>query len=391
MTSSANASGPIADSDPARVTAINPLAELDALRFAPTSRVLRRSAQEIQIERGGRGVIVSNLPTFVVATLRRQCERGPLADTGRDMGRRAARRTLADPGGDTSSHSAAGMEAEPDEAEIGRVLRSLTHAGYLVRDTGAPPVADGGGARTAALEPDLAALDERFGARARSVLDHRFSRSVRVHGTGRLASSVAAILAASGVGRVHVPDSADVRLGDALPGGLRPGDEGERTALAAAEAVRRARAGAERSAPPGEPVDLILSTDGYPVDPHLRVDLQLHPHPLLVTGVWSSRGVIGPLVVPGRTSCLHCADLHRCDRDPAWPVLSAQLAESGRAPVPSEVAVCTLTAAITAVQALSFLDGERPATADGTLEITLPDWRVRRRHWPRHGDCVCAR
>ena len=117
----------------------------------------------------------------------------------------------------------------------------------------------------------------------------------------------------------------------------------------------------------------------------------MKPHPLLVAGVWGPRGVIGPLVVPGRTSCLHCADLHRCDRDPAWPALSAQLAGSGRTWVPSEVAVCALTAAITAIQALSFLDGEQPATADGTLEITLPDWRVRRRHWPRHANCGCAR
>jgi hypothetical protein len=370
MTSSTNASSPSVAADPGPKTADNPLAELDTLRFAPTARVLRRSAHEIQIERGGNAVIVSNLPTFVVTTMQR-------------YGGRAHLPTIR-------GHVAADDEPGPDATEIGRVLRSLTHAGYLVRGRSEPPTVSGDSARTAALEPDLAALDERFGARARSILDNRFSRSVRVHGTGRLASTVAAILAASGVGRVQVPDSADVRLGDALPGGLRPGDEGERTALAAAEAVRRARAGPERPAPSSEPVDLVLSTDGYPIDPFLRVDLQVQPHPLLVAGVWSSRGVIGPLVVPGRTSCLHCADLHRSDRDPAWPVLSAQLAGSPRAQVPSEVAVCTLTAAITAIQALSFLDGERPATADGTLEITLPDWRVRRRHWSRHSDCGCA-
>jgi hypothetical protein len=370
MASSTNVSSPPLDSDPVPEKAGNPLAELDNLRFAPTARVLRRSAHEIQIERGNQAVIVSNLPTFVVTTLQRYGEHARLSPV--------------------DGRNSSDTEPGPDEAEIGRVLRSLTHAGYLVRGGSEPLAMAGTGARAAALEPDLAALDERFGDRARSVLDNRFARSVRVHGTGRLASTVAAILAASGIGRVQVPDSADVRLGDALPGGLRPGDEGERTALAAAEAVRRARAGPEHPAAPSAPVDLVLSTDGYPIDPHLRVDLQVQPHPLLVSGVWSSRGVIGPLVVPGRTSCLHCADLHRSDRDPAWPVLSAQLAGSTRTPVPSEVAVCTLTAAITAIQALAFLDGERPATADGTLEITLPDWKVRRRHWSRHGDCGCA-
>ena len=36
-------------------------------------------------------------------------------------------------------------------------------------------------------------------------------------------------------------------------------------------------------------------------------------------------GLIGPLVLPGATSCLNCADLHRSDRDASWPALAAQL------------------------------------------------------------------
>lgn len=353
--------------------AAGPLDSLDTVRFAPETRVLRRSAREIQIERGGTGVIVANLPDFVVDTLHRRTDQAPLPTSCAD-----------------APSDADDAPTEADQGEISRVLRSLVQAGYLVQCPAEPPTADDG-ARTAALEPDLAALHERFGTRAHAILDRRYHRSVRVHGTGRLAASTAALLAAAGVGHVHVPDTADVGLSDALPGGLRPGDEGERTAIAAAEAVRRARAGAARAQTPGTMADLVVCTDGYPVDPHLRVDLQAQPRPLLVTGVWSSRGVVGPLVVPGRTSCLHCADLHRTDRDPAWPVLAAQLVRSRPALVPSEVAVCTLTAALTAVQALAFLDGERPATADGALEFTLPDWRVQRRHWPRHADCPCVR
>ena len=34
------------------------------------------------------------------------------------------------------------------------------------------------------------------------------------------------------------------------------------------------------------------------------------------------------MVIPGETSCLRCADLHRCDRDAAWPVLAAQLRQT---------------------------------------------------------------
>lgn len=43
-------------------------------------------------------------------------------------------------------------------------------------------------------------------------------------------------------------------------------------------------------------------------------------------GLADSSAVVGPLVVPGATSCLRCAHLHRRDRDPQWPVRSVQWA-----------------------------------------------------------------
>ena len=39
----------------------------------------------------------------------------------------------------------------------------------------------------------------------------------------------------------------------------------------------------------------------------------------------TGQGLVGPLVVPGVTSCLTCADLHRADRDSAWPAVAMQL------------------------------------------------------------------
>ncbi|RKR74876.1 hypothetical protein C8E83_2010 [Frondihabitans australicus] len=52
----------------------------------------------------------------------------------------------------------------------------------------------------------------------------------------------------------------------------------------------------------------------------LRVDL---PHLTVVTGDRSTR--VGPVVVPGRTACSHCLDLHRADVDASWGVIAAQL------------------------------------------------------------------
>jgi hypothetical protein len=42
------------------------------------------------------------------------------------------------------------------------------------------------------------------------------------------------------------------------------------------------------------------------------------------------------------------------------------------------------------VQALAFLAGDDPPTIEGTLEVRLPDWRIRRRSWAPHPDCDCG-
>ncbi len=58
--------------------------------------------------------------------------------------------------------------------------------------------------------------------------------------------------------------------------------------------------------------------------------------PHLHVGTHGSVSVVGPMVVPGRTSCLRCAHLHLRDADPSWPLVAVQLqqhADTARAPV----------------------------------------------------------
>ena len=45
--------------------------------------------------------------------------------------------------------------------------------------------------------------------------------------------------------------------------------------------------------------------------------------PHLPVRVRDGTGLVGPLVIPGVTSCLGCADLHRSERDAAWPAVAA--------------------------------------------------------------------
>ena len=201
---------------------------------------------------------------------------------------------------------------------------------------------------------------------------------------------IASLFAAAGVGHVSIAQGGDVVLADAVPGGLEPSDEGRRAGLAGPERIRRTAPEVDASLPWRSPSDLtVLAVDG-PVRPTVHRTLAADDQVHLVTAVWGAGAVVGPLVVPGRTSCLGCADLHRRDRDPAWPALAAQLTTAPPSPRPSDVSVCVLAAALTVIQGLAYLDGERPATIDGTLETTLPDWRLRRRTWPAHPDCLCA-
>jgi bacteriocin biosynthesis cyclodehydratase domain-containing protein len=104
--------------------------------------------------------------------------------------------------------------------------------------------------------------------------------------------------------------------------------------------------------------------------------------------------VVGPLVRPGRSACLRCRDLARSERDPAWPLILAQLAggSGDGGDTGCDTVLAATVAAQAAVQALAFLDTGRPGTAvsDGALELAVPDWQWRRRSWPPHPRCPCG-
>ncbi|KJQ53629.1 hypothetical protein RS85_02660 [Microbacterium sp. SA39] len=61
---------------------------------------------------------------------------------------------------------------------------------------------------------------------------------------------------------------------------------------------------------------------------YLRDDI---PH--LPIAFEPGRVSVGPLVIPGRTPCLSCRDAADTDRDPAWPLLHAQLIGQGAGPL----------------------------------------------------------
>jgi hypothetical protein len=245
------------------------------------------------------------------------------------------------------------------------------------------------------LQPDLASLALVHGRPdgGWGTLGARLGARVEVHGGGRVGASAAALLVAAGVGTVHVTDHQPADLRDLAPAGLGRTDVGTARGTAATRAARRTSVA--RPAPPakrGRP-DLVLLATELPVPPAVRDELLGSGVPHLVAGVRETVGLVGPLVIPGRSSCLLCHDLTRTDRDPAWPRLAAQLTTDpclGGRVLPCDIVLATAVASHASLQALAFLDGGRPSAVDGTLEIALPDGTVRRRSWQRHPACGCG-
>ena len=109
------------------------------------------------------------------------------------------------------------------------------------------------------------------------------------------------------------------------------------------------------------------------------------PH-LVVRG--SDLGVsVGPLVVPGRTACLRCEDLHRTDRDPAWPRLLVQLSRPRlRAPRPARE---HWAAGAAALHVAGWLAGELPDSLGAALELDAGG-ALRVRALRPHPGCGCG-
>jgi len=142
--------------------------------------------------------------------------------------------------------------------------------------------------------------------------------------------------------------------------------------------------------------DLVMLTDYLVADPRIVRDLHTERVPHLPVRIRDGAGLVGPLVLPGVTSCLGCADLHRGDRDSAWPAVAAQLRDTvgsaDRATVlaTAALALSQVTRVIGAVQAAEGapIPGP-PTTLDITLELDVNSGSVVTRRWTRHPLCPC--
>ncbi|MFE5722906.1 ThiF family adenylyltransferase [Streptomyces erythrochromogenes] len=286
------------------------------------------------------------------------------------------------------------------------LVRRLAGAG-LLDDAGA------GGPRAQALRrhpetlerlgPDLGSLSlvhREPGGDLRGIAARRAIR-VRMRGSGRVGTVIAAVLAGAGVGRVEVLDGGRVEPADVAPGGLGPASVGRMRTEAAAAVVRSAapgpgpRVGEEEGPEPGLALVVVAPRDGlhaWAPDPDTAADWVASGIPHLYAGVLEGTGLVGPLVLPGTTACAGCMERDRVDGDAAWPRMLVQWRSSHRrrGSASCDLGLSTAVAGLAAAHALAFLDGQLPASTGARWEAALPAL-----HWEAapvrpHPDCPCG-
>lgn len=293
-------------------------------------------------------------------------------------------------------------------ARIHALVTTLGDAAVLDEPTPAGQPVDG------RRPPDLLSLSllHRPPGEASRLMAERGRAIVEILGAGRVGASLAMLLAAAGVGRIELTDSAPLRPADVAPGGIRSlGSRQASRAEAARQLLPAATTGAlggpvsgrgltraARAATGGNPsgaeregATVVLAPTGNMVPPEWLAVVRHRPH--LPVVIRETTAVIGPLVLPGRTPCLRCVELTRGDRDPAWPALAAQLIGDPQGVQPCDVGLASAAASIASLHVLAWLDrgtADPPPSVGGTVELSLVDLRLRRRTVRAHPGCGCG-
>lgn len=167
-----------------------------------------------------------------------------------------------------------------------------------------------------------------------------------------------------------------------------------------ASALRCSSARVRRSAQPyaaavPDRTDLVVLADYLIAEPRVVRELHRSGVAHLPVRVRDGAGLVGPLVIPGVTSCLQCADLHRSDKDAAWPAVAAQL----RGAVGSATRATLLATAALALRQVDLViravgdaaerAPEPPPTLNTTLELDVDGYSIIARRWSRHPECPC--
>jgi hypothetical protein len=119
--------------------------------------------------------------------------------------------------------------------------------------------------------------------------------------------------------------------------------------------------------------DLVVLAHDHAVPVDTLETLMRTDIPHLLGGLHEREGRVGPLVVPGWTACSRCVDLYRVARDPGWRWRRALLSTPADAhplgTITASPTVQVITAALTASEALAFIEAGEASTCNGTMRV----------------------
>ncbi|MGP5335090.1 ThiF family adenylyltransferase [Arthrobacter rhombi] len=248
------------------------------------------------------------------------------------------------------------------------------------------------GALGASLVPDVNAYSVAYTSSAGPLIRNRSRSSVRIHGLGRCGQMIASLLAASGIGALYLNDQHPVHAGDVGTGPLRMADLGKSRTVALAHRLGqqwpRTRLsgwtpGTDASGV-GAQLTVVTACDALSEAWAARLAGSRMPHlPVVFGPAWAR---VGPLVIPGLTTCLDCAQ-----PPPGAPREGPRAVGTPRPDSSTaELALSCAAAGLATVQILMLLDGINvPSTADAVLMIDLATGGVRRVPVQPRSDCTC--
>jgi len=207
---------------------------------------------------------------------------------------------------------------------------------------------------------------------------------LRPPGSGSSSPPVAAAAVVGGA-----PESAPVHVLQCTTSGSPPDEAAPARAIAELLRVAGRPVMAGRGIPPSalhKPAfAVLLAAWSVPTAAFQRYTSDGVPHLPVVFGDESVR--VGPLVQPGAGACVRCLHLDRRDREPAWPVIAAQLAGTR---APQEGGALAFDAVGRAARvARTWLDERRDVLRGGSVSLQL---RARSEKWTwhrPHAECGC--
>jgi hypothetical protein len=207
---------------------------------------------------------------------------------------------------------------------------------------------------------------------------------LRPPGSGSSSPPVAAAAVVGGA-----PKSAPVHVLQCTTSGSPPDEAAPARAIAELLRVAGRPIMAGRGIPPSalhKPAfAVLLAAWSVPTAAFQRYTSDGVPHLPVVFGDESVR--VGPLVRPGAGACVRCLHLDRRDREPAWPVIAAQLAGTR---APQEGGALAFDAVGRAARvARTWLDERRDVLRGCSVSLQL---RARSEKWTwhrPHAECGC--